>query len=143
MYIGADNLLYYDVRETSTGKTAVEVYAGAAEFNMVIIGIGQSPEERMRIMEALHMCFTHYFRWQYFYTYGDGNTFSIVPSIEQLIIGSEQEAEGEGKTVMLYVNDITMKSFVEYTFRGLDQLIPFKSYTIDPDSGPIIYENSQ
>src|SRR5271157_649850 len=39
MNIGADNFLYHDISTTSTGKTAVEVYAGAARFTLSLIAI--------------------------------------------------------------------------------------------------------
>lgn len=143
MYIGADNFLYHDIKQTSTGKTASEVYAGAAEFSIALIVLSRSPEERMRLVEFLNVCFTHYYRWQYFYTYGDGDMFSIVPSIEQLQFGSENEVtDGPSKQSLLYVNDMSMKSFVEYTFRGTDTYGSMEHIHIEEDSGPIIYVSS-
>jgi hypothetical protein len=139
MYIGADNFLLHSIRTTSTGRTAVEVYAGAAEFTMAIVVVGQSPEERMKMMELIYMCFTHYYRWQYFYTFGDDNMMSLLPNTEELIFGNEEEAEGDSKISVLYVNDVTMKSFVEYTFSGLDIYRDAKNFVIDDESGPIIY----
>jgi hypothetical protein len=137
MYIGVDNLLTYAIRETSTGKTAVDIYHGAANVTSSIIIICQSPEERMKYADLLNMCFTHYYRWQYFYTLGDNNTFSIVPNVEGLAIGSEQEAKDISPESLLYITDITMTSFIEYTFSDIDPYYELKNLTIDEESGPI------
>lgn len=136
LFYGADNHALYDIRETSTGKTGVEIFTGAYLFETVMIPIANSPEQRMQLSELISMCFTHYYRWQYFYTLGDGNMYSLVPNSGTLSFGSEQVAEGSVGTDLLYVTDIAMPSYVEYTFRGLDIFQELKSYTVDPESGP-------
>ena len=60
--------------------------------------------------------FTHYYRWQYFYTLDDGNTYSIVPATEPLDTGTESEVEDLSKETMIYVNDVSMMNFIEYSF---------------------------
>jgi len=137
MYIGADNLVGYAVRETSSGKTAVEVYQGAAEVTVVFIIVCQSPEDRMKYAELLNVCFTHYYRWQYFYTLGDHNMFSIVPNTTGLDIGPESEATDISPESLLYVTDITMISFVEYTFSDTESYLVMRDYIIDEESGVI------
>ena len=137
MYIGGDNLSYFEIDETSTGKTAVEVYHGAADIGLALIVIAQSPDERMQFAELINMCFTHYYRWQYFYSTGDGTMFCIVPSTSQLDFGSETEVTDVSPDSLLYLLDISMKSFVEYTFRDLDIMGILKEYNITEESGPI------
>ena len=137
MYIGADNLIAYEIRETSTGKTATEIYQGAANVSIVFIIVCQSPEDRMKYAELINICFTHYYRWQYFYTLGDRNMFSIVPNTSQLEIGPENEATDASPETLLYVTDIKMVSFVEYTFSDTYPYAVLKEYTIDEDSGVI------
>ena len=138
LYLGADNLSCYDIVETSTGKkSAVNIYHGAADITLALIIIALSPEDRMKFAELVTMCFTHYYRWQYFYTYGDGNMFSIVPNTAQLEFGSEAETTDVSTTSLLYLVDITMKSFIEYTFRDLRIYGVLKDYAIEGDSGPI------
>jgi len=137
MYIGADNLIGYDVRETSTGKTGVEIYQGAADVTTSFIIVCQSPEDRMKYADLLNMCFTHYYRWQYFYTLGDNNMFSIVPNMVGLNIGPENEATDVSPDTLLYITDIAMTSFVEYTFSDTEIYGELRDFTIDERSGPI------
>jgi len=139
MYIGADNLTTYDIEETSSGETAVEVYQGAADITLALIIIAQDPESRMKFSELVNMCFTHYYRWQYFYTLGDGNLYSITPNTTQLEFGAESEAtESAAAITPLYLVDISMKCFVEYTFRDVSAIHgEMKSYEIDETSGPV------
>lgn len=138
MYIGADNFLTYVTMTTSTGKKiAVEKYHGAADMSFSIIIVAESPDDRERLADLLAMCFTHYYRWQYFYTTGDGDTFTIVPNTTQLEFGAQQTATEEKKVAMLYIVDISLKAFVEYTFTGNDIFQTLNDYTIDNTSGPI------
>jgi hypothetical protein len=139
MYIGADNLTNYDIEETSSGQSAVEVYQGAADITLALIIVTPDPESRMRLTEMVTMCFTHYYRWQYFYTLGDGNLFSITPNTTQLEFGAESEATEAGtSTTPLYLVDITMKCFIEYTFRDVSEIHgDLAQFTIDETSGPV------
>lgn len=141
LHIGADNLSCIDIIETSSGrKKAVNRYAGAADITLALIVACQTPDHRMRFAELISMCFTHYYRWQYFYTFGDGNMFSIVPNTQQLEFGAETEATDVSPDSLLYLVDISMKCYVEYTFRDtaeLNEVMGELSVDIDPDSGPI------
>ena len=137
MYIGADNLVGHIYHETSTGdELGIELYHGAADISLALIVIALSPEERMQLTELVTLCFTHYYRWQYFYTLGDGNVFSVVPNTAQLEFGSESEVTDVSPESLLYLTDITMKSFIEYTFKDFNVLGSLKDYTIDDSSGP-------
>lgn len=137
MYIGADNLLGHKIEETSTGQTAVELYHGAADVSLGLIIVAESPEIRMQLADLLNICFTHYYRWQYFYTLGDGDMFSIVPNTTELDFGAESEATTDSPDTLLYVTDITMNVYVEYTFRDTNILGSMNDYSIEEDSGPI------
>ncbi len=137
MYIGVDNLVGYDVRETSSGKTAVEIYQGAADVIIAFVIVCQSPEDRMKYAELINICFTHYYRWQYFYTLGDNNMFSIVPNTTGLTIGPEKEATDVSPDTLLYITDIAMTSFVEYTFSDTEPFGELRNLIIDKTSGPI------
>ena len=138
MYIGADNLVGYKRHTTSTGReTAVELYHGAADISLALIIVALSPEERMQLTELITLCFTHYYRWQYFYTLGDGDMFSIVPNTAQLEFGAESEVTDVSPESLLYVTDITMKCFIEYTFKDYNVLRSLEDYTIDETSGPV------
>ena len=137
LYLGADNLTGYKVTGTGNERTAREIYHGAVDIDIVLIILAQSPDERSRFSELLAMCFTHYYRWQYYYTYGDGNLFTIVPNNETLIFGEDSEATETSKTSLIYITHINMKSFIEYTFTSLDITGVIRAYEIDHASGPI------
>lgn len=145
MYMGADNLIGYKLIGTSTGVTystglaTVEVYGGAVELVLNITIATLSVEERMKLVELLNICFTHFYRWQYYYTYGDGNLFNIVPNTGTVSFGEEAETKEESKTSMIYAVNMTMNSFVEYTFTSQDLLGKINTYEIDHLSGPIEY----
>ena len=141
LYIGADNLSKIEIIETSTGsKKAVNVYTGAADISLVLIVVATTPENRMRFAELVAMCFTHYYRWQYFYTIGDGNMFSICPNTTQLEFGTESEATDVSPTNLLYITDISMKCYVEYTFRDtamINTVMGDLTVILDENSGPL------
>lgn len=140
LYIGADNTSGMRVVETSAGTTvAYDIYHGAADILLSLIVVCQTTEHRMKFAEMINMCFTHYYRWQYFYTFGDGNTFSIVPNTQQLEFGTETEATDVSPDSLLYITDISMKCFVEYTFTDSvgGQLGTLQDFTVDSTSGPI------
>jgi hypothetical protein len=140
MYIGNDNVIGYTSYTTSTGTTAVEICAGSAKMTATLIILARSSEERMKISESLFMCFTHYYRWQYFFTYGDGNTFSIVPTTEQIRMGTEVNAKDgteEASISLVYMKDVNLFPYVEYTFRGTDIYGMQTEVAYDEDSGPI------
>jgi hypothetical protein len=138
MYLGADDLACWDIVETSSGrKFANRIYHGASEISLVLIVIAQSSEERMRFAELISLCFTHYYRWQYFYTYGDGNTLSITPNTKQLDFGAETEVNDISATSLLYLVDISMDVFVEYSFRDVLTKGVVETVEIDESSGPL------
>jgi len=142
LYIGADNLSGMQVFETSTGVNfASEIYHGAADVTLSLIVVCQSPEHRMKFAELINMCFTHYYRWQYFYTLEDGNVFSIVPNTQPLEFGTESEATDVSPDSLLYLVDISMKCFVEYTFTDMVDINKvLKDFAIDSSSGPIQHD---
>ena len=139
LYIGADNTSGVRLVETSAGVTvASDIYHGAADISLSLIVVCQTTEHRMKFAEMINMCFTHYYRWQYFYTFGDGNTFSIVPNTQQLEFGTESEATDVSPDSLLYITDISMKCFVEYTFTDSVNLHGIlQEFTVDPTSGPV------
>ena len=139
LYIGADNTSGMRLIETSSGiKVATDIYHGAADVALSLIVVCQSPEHRMKFAELISMCFTHYYRWQYFYTFGDGNVFSIVPNTQQLEFGTESEAADVSPDSLLYVVDVSMKCFVEYTFTDAIALYGvLQDFSIDSTSGPV------
>jgi hypothetical protein len=127
------------VVETSAGVTvASDIYHGAADISLSLIVVCQTTEHRMKFAEMINMCFTHYYRWQYFYTFGDGNTFSIVPNTQPLEFGTETEATDVSPDSLLYITDISMKCFVEYTFtESVGLLGTLQDFTVDSTSGPL------
>ena len=139
MYMGADNLIGYRLYTSSTGDSTVEVYGGAYDIEFSLIVVAQSPDERSRILELLGVCFTHYYRWQYYYTFDDGNQFSIVPNTGTINFGGDSEVADVDKVNQLYISSISMTAFVEYTFTGLDSLgiLDNSDVVIDTGSGPI------
>jgi hypothetical protein len=138
MYIGADNFLEWRMVETSSGRqTAVAIYHGAAEITLGLSVLAQDPEERMRIVEMINMCFTHYYRWQYYYTLGDGTAYTIVPNILPLEFGNENEITNESMMAIIYITAVSMKCFIEYTFRDLNLTPTMQDYVIDADSGVV------
>ena len=138
MYMGADNVIGYRLLGTSTGQKTVEVYGGAATLSINLTIVALSSEDRMRLAELLNICFTHFYRWQYFYTYNDGDQFSIVPNNDTISVTGESEINDQSKTSLLYVVNMTMNSFVEYTFTGLEMTGKVLHYEIDENSGPIV-----
>jgi hypothetical protein len=122
MYIGADNVIGYKVLGTSTGQRTVEVYGGASTATIKITSLTLSVDDRMKLMELLNMCFSHYFRWQYYYTFNDGSLFNIVPNSGTLSFGGETETSNTSKTSMIYASTLTMESFIEYTWTSTDQV---------------------
>lgn len=141
LYIGADNAIGWVQNDTSTGRVASEVFNGAADLTLSLIIVAQSSEERMRFAEMVNMCFTHYFRWQYFYTLGDSNMFSIVPNTQQLEFGTESEVNTDATGAnFLYITDITMKVYVEYTFKDINIVVGPKYWEIDQNSGAIEFD---
>ena len=145
LYIGADNLSHIEIIETSTGlKKAVNVYTGAADVNLALIVVSDTPDHRMRYAEMINMCFTHYYRWQYFYTTdnGDGphgDMFSIVPTTQPLEFGTESETKDLSDDTLLYLTDVSMKAYVEYSFRDTSEIhsvMDELGVRIDPKSGP-------
>lgn len=138
MYIGADDFSCWDVVETSGGrKAASKIYHGATDLTMSIIVVAQSSEERMKLAEIVNLCFTHFYRWQYFYTYGDGNMYSIVPNTKQLEFGAESEVKDVSDTSLLYLVECVMQVFVEYSFRDVEILNVLEGSNIEVDAGPI------
>jgi len=146
MYIGADNIIGYKTitipLRTSTGTSTglsktVEIYGGAAEAEVALTVIALSPDDRMKICELINMCFTHFYRWQYYYTFGDGNMMTIVPSKTEISFAGESETGDVSKTSMLYINTMNLSSFIEYTFSSQEAGGMLVDYTIDPASGVI------
>lgn len=120
-YIGADNLLYPEVIRSSTGDylTGFNVYAGMSDLDVTFIIAALSPEDRMELVELINICFTHYYRWQYFYYDEENNMFNIVPNTVELIFGGESEVKDQSNLSWIYITTIAMKCRVEYTFKDL------------------------
>ena len=62
-YIGTDNT----VATLRTGEKAYQQYAGASAMLTTLVVIAESPDVRMELASLLHVCFTHYHRWHYFF----------------------------------------------------------------------------
>lgn len=139
MYIGADNIIGYDVYGTSTGQESVEVYAGAAEVALNLTIVALSSEDRMRFAELISICFSHYYRWQYYYTLNDGSSFNIVPNNGTIAFSGEEEVADPSKVNMIYVMNMVMTSFIEYTFSGTQQSGMTNHVIIESSSGIIPY----
>ncbi|HRZ18518.1 MAG TPA: hypothetical protein P5136_00435 [Methanofastidiosum sp.] len=135
MYIGADNLIGYKVLGTSTSKQTVEVYGGAYNVPINISILALTTEDRMKFAELVSLCFTHYYRWQYYYTLKDGNQFSIVPNSTKIGFSGESEVADSSKTSMIYILNLTMNAFVEYTFTNFDQIGMIRHVIIETSSG--------
>ena len=137
MFMGVDNLIGYNLVETSTGRYTTEVYYGAADLSFDLIILAQSPDERSKISELIYMCFTHYYRWQYIYTYADGKQLSIMTANKPLTIGSDQEvADAATKLNMIYLTTLNLTAMVEYTFTALENVGESTDIIIEADSGP-------
>jgi hypothetical protein len=120
MYLGADNVIGYRVLGTSTGQRTVEVYGGACNATIKITSLTLSIDDRMKLIELLNLCFSHYYRWQYYYTFDDGTLFNITPNAGTLSFGGDVEEANTSKTSMIYANTLTMESFIEYTWTSTE-----------------------
>lgn len=141
-YIGADNLLYPEVIRSSTGDylSGYNVYAGMGDVDVTFIIAALSPEDRSQIVELINMCFTHYYRWQYFYYDEENNMFNITPNTEELRFGSENEVKDKSNLSFIYVTSVTMKCRIEYTFKDFAfRFNEIKNYEIDISSGVVEY----
>lgn len=140
-YIGADDLRFINVTETSTGvKTGSEIYGGMADINLGLVVTTTSPDERSLLVELLTMCFTHFFRGQFIYKNEAGELFSIVPGASPLTIGPEAEITDISKTTLVYVNTVSLKASIEYQFSDTitdGKLYEVNHIEIDEDSGVI------
>lgn len=140
MYLGADNIIGYRVYGTSTGRESVEVYAGAAEVTLNLTIVALSSEDRMKFAELINICFSHYYRWQYYYTLDDGSLFNIVPNTGTITFGGEEEVADPSKVNMIYAINMIMTSFIEYSFPGTQPTGVINHVTVLTSSG--VVENS-
>lgn len=132
-FIGIDNFSHTDFHfNSSTGALdgGVNFYSGMDNSDTTFIIVGLSSEQRSQLAEFVNICFTHYFRWQYFFYGPDGSMFSIVPSIKQLEFGAESEVSSPSDLEIAYITTVTVSSHIEYKFRE------FSKYDI-----PIVVEN--
>lgn len=137
MYLGADNIIGYRVYGTSTGRESVEVYAGAAEVTLNLTIVALSSEDRMKFAELINICFSHYYRWQYYYTLDDGSLFNIVPNTGTITFGGEEEVADPSKVNMIYAINMIMTSFIEYSFPGTQPTGVINHVTVLTSSGII------
>lgn len=137
MYLGADNIIGYRVYGTSTGRESVEVYAGAAEVTLNLTIVALSSEDRMKFAELINICFSHYYRWQYYYTLDDGSLFNIVPNTGTITFGGEEEVADPSKVNMIYAINMIMTSFIEYSFPGTQPTGVINHVTVLTSSGVI------
>ena len=142
MYMGVDNYVAHKVIEVKGKKTAIPIYTGAGNVTLKLIIATNSAEDRSKLAEMIGICFTHFYRWQYFYTLGDGNTFSIVPNTGELDFGGESEIEDDSANMtFIYTTNITMQAFIEYTFSGVSGGAEILGdVEIDGTSGVLPYE---
>jgi hypothetical protein len=141
-YIGADNLLYPEIAKSSTGDylTGYNVYAGMSDIDVTFIIAALSPEERMQLVEILNMCFTHYYRWQYFYYDEENNMFNLTPSMTELSFGGESEVKDQSNMSLIYVTTVAMKCRIEYTFKDFARRFDeITDYEISTSSGVVEY----
>lgn len=142
LYIGADNWSSTKVYTTSTGEKnfGYDFYSGMVNVPARFIIAGTSPEERMRLAEFVHICFTHFFRWQYIYEQEDGSFFSIVPATRELSMGGEQEISEQSNLNLIYITTVDMESLIEYSFRNNyldDRWFKVREVLVDGNSGVI------
>jgi hypothetical protein len=122
--------------ENDKYRTGYNVYAGMSDIDVTFIIAALSPEERMELVELVNMCFTHYYRWQYFYYDEENNMFNLTPSMTELSFGGESEVKDTSNMSLIYVTTVAMKCRVEYTFKDLaSRYQEIKYYEIDASSG--------
>lgn len=118
-YVGADNMLYPDIRRTSTGDylTGYNVYAGMQDVDVTLIIAALSQEQRMELKELINLCFTHYYRWQYFYYDEQQNMFNIVPTTTPVEFSGENEVTDPSNVSLIYTTTSKLSSRIEYSFK--------------------------
>lgn len=154
-YIGADNwshiVVDYVPVVTSTGTStgyigAYDAFYGMRDLKCQIIIAANSPEQRMQLCEFLDICFTHYYRWQYFWYGRDGSMFSLLPSTTEVEFGGESEVNDTSGLNLIYVTTMNISPYVEYTFTDYhpdEKLTLINNFELDDDMdtnlGPINY----
>lgn len=142
IYNGADNWAGIKYAKSSTGEiiSAYDRFVGMTDITTNMIIAATSPEERMQLSELINICFTHYYRWQYYYYDEDGSMFTIVPATKPLNFGDESEVSDESKTNLIYVTTVKMESIVEYNFVNMvpdDRYMKINYTAMDDSSGPV------
>jgi len=139
--IGADDLLYIRTDTTPDGeKVGVDVHAGMADIDLMLIVAATSPDERSMLAELVFNCFTHYYRGHFIYQDENDGMFAIVPATKPIDFGRETEVTDESKTTLIYLLDLGISATIEYHFA--DPITDGKWHevaetTIDEDSGPV------
>jgi hypothetical protein len=119
-FIGIDDYSHTKFHyNTSSGDMdgGVNFYSGISEVDSTFIIVGLSSEQRSQLAEFINICFTHYFRWQYFFYGPDGSMYSILPSTKELVFGTESEVTSPSDLEIVYITTVTLSSFIEYKFR--------------------------
>jgi len=119
-FIGIDNYSHTRFHyNSSSGEMdgGTNFYSGISEVDSTFIIVGLSSEQRSQLSEFINVCFTHYFRWQYFFYGPDGSMFSILPSTKELSFGTESEITSPSDLEIVYITTVTLSSFIEYKFR--------------------------
>jgi hypothetical protein len=143
-YIGADdfaNNVIQSLDGTSTGilyghDSFHGMYTVATQF----IVAAMSPEQRMQLAELISVCFTHYYRWQYFYFGPDDSMFTIVPNTKELKFGGESEVKEESAMNMIYITTANMENLIEYKFTEFsedEKLYQITGIDVDSESGVV------
>lgn len=138
--IGADDLLFIREATTPDGeKVGVDVHAGMADIDLMLVIAATSPDERSMLAEMVFNCFSHYYRGHFIYENEDEDMFAIVPATKPIDFGRESEVTDESKTTIIYLVDIGISATIEYHFS--DPITSGRWYevhelTIDEDSGP-------
>jgi hypothetical protein len=117
--LGSDDFLYQDALTNSDGSVTsyYNMYANMYDVPVDLIIAAVSPDTRSQLSELVALCFSHYYRWPYFYK-GDSSeeTFNIIPTTSPVEISGENEVKDLSTQTLIYTCTVKLNSFVEYIF---------------------------
>ena len=118
-FLGSDDFLYQDALTNSDGSVTsyYNMYANMYDVPVDLIIAAVSPDTRSQLSELVALCFSHYYRWPYFYK-GDSSeeTFNIIPTTSPVEISGENEVKDLSTQTLIYTCTVKLNSFVEYIF---------------------------
>lgn len=117
-FVGADNLMYIDKYIGPDGLMyGEEVFGGMDNLQLSLIIAATDSETRRKLVDAIRICFTHFFKTTFIYQDDDKSFFSISPNMEPFKVGSEKEIVQEGELWIIYATDVSLSVLVEYRFK--------------------------